>query len=179
MNFLEQYNENIVKHDLCNKFRYKSLKNLPKLSKIVLSFGCKNLNIKQLIISFLALEIIGGKKGNFTQSKKSNILLKIRKGNLVGCKLIIEKKLIYHFFSKFITQIMPTLKMPGKIEVSNAKAASFQVSNLLIFSELEKNYYLFHELKNLNVVFLSNTGSTAEFTYLLNSFKFPLIFTKK
>lgn len=176
MHLLEQYYENTVKHDLCNKFRYKNLKNLPKLSKIVLSFGCKNLNIKQLIISFLALEIIGGKKGNFTKSKKPNVLLKIRKGNIVGCKLTLEKRLIYHFLSKFIIEIMPMLKIPSKIQVSNNNAVSYQVPNVLIFSELEINYYLFHELSNLNVVFLSNTNSSSEFSYLLNCFKFPLIF---
>lgn len=176
MHFLEQYYENSIKYDLCTKFRYKNLKKLPKFSKIVLSFGCKNSNIKQLIISFLALEIIGGKKGNFIESKKLNVLLKIRKGTLVGCKLTIKKKLIYCFLFKFITEIMPMLKISDKTQLFNTNVVSYQVPNLLVFSELEKNYYLFHELKNLNVVFLSNTSSLAEFSYLLNSFKFSFIF---
>lgn len=173
MHFLEQYYENIIKHDLCNKFRYKNLNSLPKLSKITVSFGCKNSNIKHLIISFLALEIIGGKKGIFTQSKKPNVLLKIRKGQLVGCKLVIDKKLIYHFFFKFITEIIPRLKVSNKITKINA--VSYEVPNVLVFPELEQNYYLFYQLNTLKIVISGKTGSSAEFAYLLNSFKFPLI----
>lgn len=183
MYFLDQYYKNIVKYDLINKFNYKNLKNIPKIKKIILNFGCKNPNMKQLTISLLALELITGKKGSFTQAKSSNILLKIRKGNLVGCKLVLQKNLMYNFLTKLITEILPQMKTSNKIalnnKLNNTTAVSYKISNTLIFPEFEKNYYLLNDLPNLHITFLTNTKSHAELIYLLNSFKLPTFFYKK
>mgnify|MGYP006168312787 CR=1 FL=1 len=73
--YLYYYN-NVIKYDVINKFYYKKYKQIPKIIKIVLSFNCKNLNIKQLISSLVALELISSKRGLILVSKKSNILLK-------------------------------------------------------------------------------------------------------
>ena len=97
MHFLEYYYNNVIKFDLINRFNYKNLKNIPKLEKIVLNFGCKTFELKKLSLSLLSLQLITDKKGILTVSKKPNIVLKIRKGNPVGCKVILTKNLIlYH-----------------------------------------------------------------------------------
>ena len=81
MQIFKYYYNNVIKYDVINKFYYKKYKQIPKIIKIVLSFNCKNLNIKQLLNSLIALELISAKKGFILVSKKSNILLKIKKGN--------------------------------------------------------------------------------------------------
>ena len=99
MHFLEHYYQNTIKYDLINKFKYNNLNSLPKLKKIVLNFNCKNSDLKQLAASFLALELITGQTSILTTVSKPNILLKIRKGQPTGCKIILQNKVMYKFIS--------------------------------------------------------------------------------
>ena len=45
-----------------------------------------------------------------TLSKKSNITLKIRKGNPNGCKVTLRKEKMYNFFFRLISEIIPQFK---------------------------------------------------------------------
>ena len=62
MFFFNSYLNNVVKHDLINKFFYTNLKQIPKLETIVLNFGYQNSNFKHLISGLLALELFTSKK---------------------------------------------------------------------------------------------------------------------
>ena len=178
MNFLNHYKKNVIVYDLINKFNYKTIKNIPIIDKMILNFGFKNIDSKSLYTSFLALELITGKKGIFTQAKTSNILLKIRKGNPVGCKVVLKKRLMYLFLNKLIIEIFPKMKPLNKIlyknKILNTTSTSFTITNILIFSEFEKNYYLFNNLPELDITFVTKTKTKQEFLFLLNSFKLPI-----
>ena len=91
MFFFEIYLHKIIKYDLINTFSYQNLIDIPKLKKIVLNFGYQTPNFRNIISSLLALEFISFKKGKITKSKNLNIFLKIKKGNPVGCKIVLEK----------------------------------------------------------------------------------------
>ena len=97
MYFLENYYQTTVQYDLINKFHYKNLQKLPKLQKIVLNFGYKSPNLKNLASALLFLELATGKRGVITTASKPHILLKIKKGNPVGCNVILKKTLMYAF----------------------------------------------------------------------------------
>jgi large subunit ribosomal protein L5 len=179
MHFLEHYYHNIIKYDLINRFNYKNIKVIPKLEKIILNFGCKTFELKKLSPSLLALQLITMKKGKLTVSKKPNIVLKIRKGNPVGCRVILTKNLMYKFFTKLLIEVLPRLKNRTLIKKLQSKnALTYNFENTLIFKELEKNYLLFNVLKNLQVTFLTNTKTNEELFFLLNSFKFSTEMTK-
>lgn len=172
MHFLEHYYTIIIKHNLIHRFNYENLKNIPKLKKIILNFGCKTSDLKILASSLLALQLITAKKSSLTISNRSNIILKIRKGNPVGCKVILTKKMMYRFFAKFLIEIFPKLKNKSLIKKSqlfNTLTSNF--NNILVFKELEKNYILFNNLKDLQVIFVTNAETTEELLFLLNSFK--------
>lgn len=175
MYFFNQYYNNIIKYDLVNKFSYKNLKTIPELKKIVLTFNCKNFEIKQLSSALLALKFITNKNGKLTVSKKPNILLKIRKGNPVGCKIILTKLNMYIFMEKLYKEILPKFKHKINIKQNqNLNAITFNISNPLIFKELEKNYFLFNSLKNLQITILFNSINNKELLFLLNSIKIKL-----
>lgn len=91
MHFIENFYLQTIKYDLINKFSYKNPTKLPKLTKIVLNFGSKTADLKQLSAGLLALELITSQKGKLTKTKKANILLTIRKGNPTGCKVSLVK----------------------------------------------------------------------------------------
>jgi large subunit ribosomal protein L5 len=177
MNILEYYYEKVIKYDLLNKFFYARSQDLPKLTKIVLNFGCKSFEIKKLAASLLALELITNKPAFLTTSKKANVLLKIRKGHPVGCAVILEKKKMYQFYFKLLTEVFPILKDFKGIPLTKhlkEKSFSFTLKELIVFDELGKHFYLFNSLPPLNITLVTNTKSQKELLYLLKAFKVPL-----
>ena len=175
MNYLQNYYNNIVKYDLINKFRYKNINNLPKVNAIVLSFNYKTNNLKQLISSLIALELIGEQKPIFTKSKVPVISLKIRKGNPIGCKLILRKSYLNNFLDKLLNEIFCDLKLAinSKQIIKNKFIPTFtlKLKNNLNFSILETHYQIFKNLSNLNIVFVTNAKNLSEFIFLLKSYK--------
>ena len=112
MFFFETYLRRIVDYDLVNTFFCQNLTKIPKLKKIVLNFGYQKPNFKSLITSLLALEFLSHRKGTITKSKHINVFLKIKKGNPVGCKLVLKKNAMYSFFVKLKTSTSPNVKQP-------------------------------------------------------------------
>ena len=169
MHFLEHYYATIIKYNLIHRFNYKNSKEIPKLKRIILSFGCKTSDIKTLASSLLALRLISAKKSRLTISNQSNIILKIRKGNPVGCKVILTQKKMYQFFDKFLAEIAPKLKNKLLIKTPPLKnILTCNFNNILIFKELETNYVLFNSLKNLQVIFITDTKTIEELFFLFN-----------
>jgi large subunit ribosomal protein L5 len=176
MTLLENYYKKVIRYDLINKFFYNNLGDVPELKKIILNFGCKSFEIKNIAASLLSLELITTKKGTLTKSKRANVLLKIRKGYPVGCMVVLTKAKMYQFFFKLLTEVFPTLKDFRGIQVSkNLKSKSFSLTlmDLITFKELEKQFYLFTNLPPLNIILVTNTKTRKELIYLLNSFKVP------
>lgn len=178
MYFFEHYFQTVIKYDLINKFQYTNVKKLPKLKKIVLNFNCKHSDTKQLALAMTALELITLQKGILTVTKKSNVILKLKKGEPIGCKIILRKRNMYNFLFKIINEILPKIKNFKKFNLKLNKnnnykinAFSFKLKNTLNFLELEKNYYLFQNLSFLNITFVTNKINFYEFIFLFQSFK--------
>jgi large subunit ribosomal protein L5 len=179
MNILEYYYKKVIVYDLINKFSYNNLKKIPKLKKIVLNFGCKNSEIKNLAASLVSLELIAS-TGNvkLTKAKRANIFIKIRSGHPVGCKVILRKRKMYDFFFKLLAEIFPVLKEFKGISLNkkiNPMSFSFTLKELISFKELETNFYLFSNLPPLNINIITNTKTEKELIYLISSFKIPLL----
>lgn len=174
MNFLNYFHYKTIKYDLINKFNYNKTKNLPKLKKIILNFSCKNTQIKNLASSLLALELITLKKGNLTITSKSNILLKIRKGNPVGCKVVLQNHRMFTFLERLICDIIPkiiNIKKHKLADIKNKTSFSLKILNAFNFKELEKNYTLFNELNTLDIVIVCESNLKKELVFILNSLK--------
>lgn len=177
MHFLNYFQSKALKHDLLNKFHYKNINDLPKLDKVILNFGCKTNDMKQLATAALALELITNQKGILTRSKKSNILLKIRKGNPVGCKVTLQKQLMLKFLEKTLLEIFPKIKNFKGLTVSKRikkNSLSYELHNTLSFNALEKHYYLFNSLPKLTITVVAKTHTKEELLFILKAFHFPL-----
>lgn len=174
MHFLEKFYNKTLKYELINKFSYDNSKNLPKLKKIILNFGCQTADIKQLASSLLALELITSQKGVMTLTKYSNINFKIRKGNPTGCKVSLSKFQTYNFLSKMLIEIFPRVKnFSGFISSKKIKknVFSYELNETFSFTELENHFYLFNTLPKLNVTLLTNASTTKELIFLLKTFQ--------
>ena len=130
-----------LKYELCNKFAYKNISELPKLKKIILNFGCRTADLKHLSASLLALELITCQKGRITTTKSPNLLLKIKKGNPSRFKVTLKKKQMLNFLLKMIINVFPKIKNFSKNSL------------MLVVSDVvfDKNDYMqsFDEFKSL------------------------------
>jgi large subunit ribosomal protein L5 len=172
MNFVKYFYTNILKYDLINKFNYNKTKKLPKLKKIILNFGCKNTKLKNLAASFLALELICYKKGSLTKTKKPNLFLKLRKGNPVGCKVVLKNQQMFDFLIIILNEIFSKEKNLVNINNKNLTKKNFfscEIHNKFNFNELEKHYYLFNDLEKLDITITFKIKE--EIFFLLKSFK--------
>lgn len=176
MHLLEKFYSKTLKYELINKFKYNKTKNLPKLEKIILNFGCKTADIKQLASCLLAIELITNQKGTLTTTKHANILFKIRKGNPTGCKITLQKFKLFNFLYKTLSEVFPRLKnFTGFIVTKKLKKRTFsyELHETFSFSELESHYYLFNNLPKLNVTMVTSSKTKTELLYLLKAFQFP------
>jgi large subunit ribosomal protein L5 len=176
MHFIENLYFRTLKYDLSNKFIYNKTKDIPKLKKIILNFGCKTTNIKNLAASILALELVSLQKGILTQTRTSSILLKVRKGNPVGCKVILKKKQMFKFLTRLLVDIFPKTKNFGGLKLNSwvkQSAFSYQLRDTLNFNELEKHYYLFNNLPQLKITFVTNSNLKKELSFILTSLQLP------
>ena len=178
MFFIERYVHKIISYDLINTFFYKDLIKIPRLKKIILNFGYRKSNFKYLVSSLLALEFLTSKKGKITTSKRLNVFLKIKKGNPVGCKIILKKNTMYLFYLKLLTSIFSKTKQSQRSrfqrDLTTIKFVSFQIKNPLLFIELENQFQFFKNISRLDITFLTSSESQKELYFLLKSIKFPI-----
>jgi large subunit ribosomal protein L5 len=177
MHFLEKFYNKTLKYELINKFNFNNTKRLPNIKTIVLNFGCKTADIKQLASCLLALELISNQKGKITKTKYSKIIFKIRKGNPTGCKITFNKFNKFQFLELLTTEIFPKLKNFYGLNSKTIKKNNFsyELKNTFSFSELEKNYYLFNNLPKLDIsiITLNSSEKNKELIFLLKSHQLP------
>jgi large subunit ribosomal protein L5 len=169
MHFLKQYKEKIVKYDLINKFQYKSITKVPSIYFITINLKLKHWNLKLLISALAALELITLQKVMLTKSKVSNVSLKIRKGQPIGCKVTLRKINMNSFLIKLLNKTL----MKSKIKnFTTNNLFSIKINNILIFKELEQNYQFFKNLSSLNINVKTTNCTFQEFIFLIHSYKF-------
>jgi len=172
MHFFEYYTKNFVKYDLLNKFQYKKISQIPKLNKIILSYEFKKYDFRLLLSALIALELITLQKCSIIRAKVSNISLKVRKGNPIGCKVILRKKLMNLFFFKLLNELLIKIqKFNLNFDKKESKTFSFKVKNSLIFTELENNYQFFKNLPGLNIIIITNATNYNDLKLLLKLYK--------
>lgn len=176
MSFLTYFCKKTLNYELLNKFNYKNTKKLPKIKKIILNFGCKTTDIKRLAACLLALELISCQKSKLTKTKYPNAILKLRKGNPVGCKVELRNQKMYNFLEKIITEVFPKIKNFDGIkfdEKLKKKALSYQLKDTFVFNTIEEHYYLFNTLPNLDITLLTTIKKTKELSFIIKALHFP------
>lgn len=139
---LEQYNSQ-YRFDLLTKCNVKNEYEIPKITKIVINMGLKELitNKNHILPAFFALFLITGQKPIPTKAKKSIAMFKLRKGFFSGLKITLRGELMYHFLFKLIMIILPKNKDFKKFTVKQFdKNGNFSlgVKNIFLFPEIEK-----------------------------------------
>jgi large subunit ribosomal protein L5 len=172
----QTHSKSIISYDLTTKFTHKNSYLTPKLEKVVLNFGTKEVSLKLLALTMAALEMVSAQTPKMTQSKKSNIFLKIRKGAPVGCRVLLRNKFMSFFLFKTISNVLPNIKLFEGVTItkslSTSKSFSFSLYDLLIFLELENQYTLFQKMPKMDISVVSTVRNFQKSKVLLTGSRF-------
>ena len=169
------YRESVIEQ-LTEQFGYKSVMEVPRLTKITLNMGVgEALTDKKVLENAVSdMEKISGQKVVVTKAKKSIAGFKLREGWPVGCKVTLRSERMYDFLDRLITISIPrTRDFRGLNPKSFDKQGNYSmgVKEQIIFPEIE--YDKIDKLRGMDIT-ITTTAKTAEESHaLLSAFKFP------
>ncbi|MEO1383506.1 MAG: 50S ribosomal protein L5, partial [Bacteroidota bacterium] len=107
----KKYNEEIVQA-LMDKFKYKSVMQIPKLEKIVLNRGIGEATGDKKLIDAAVEEfgLITGQKPVVTMARKSISNFRLREEMPIGCKVTLRTSRMYEFLDRFINIALPRVR---------------------------------------------------------------------
>ena len=161
---------------LQQKFGYKNVMEIPKLSKIVINMGlgdCKD-NPKGLEAAVGDLTTISGQKPVITKAKKSIANFKVREGMNIGAKVTLRGERMYQFMDKLMNVALPRVR---DFHGVSAKAFdgrgnySLGVREQLIFPEIE--YDKVEKIRGMDICFVTTANTDDEARELLRAFGAP------
>jgi large subunit ribosomal protein L5 len=171
----QHYKETVVK-ELMDKFQFKSVMEVPKITKITLNMGVgEAIGDKKILENAVGdMEKIAGQKAVVTRARKSIAGFKIREGWPIGCKVTLRRERMYEFLDRLINVAIPRIR---DFRGLNAKAFdgrgnySMGVKEQIIFPEID--YDKIDALRGLDITITTTAKSDEEGRALLEAFKFP------
>ena len=171
----QEYNERIV-NNLKETFGYKSVMQVPKLEKIVLSRGVGSaVSDKKLIDHAIdELTIITGQKAIATISKKDVASFKLRKGMPIGAKVTLRGERMYEFLDRLVTTALPRVR-----DFQGVKATGFDgrgnytlgVTEQIIFPEIDIDKV--NRINGMDITFVTTAKTDQEAKSLLTELGIP------
>jgi large subunit ribosomal protein L5 len=171
----QHYKETVVK-ELMDKFQFKSVMEVPKITKITLNMGVgEAIGDKKILENAVGdMQKIAGQKAIITRARKSIAGFKIREGWPIGCKVTLRRERMYEFLDRLINVAIPRIR---DFRGLNAKAFdgrgnySMGVKEQIIFPEID--YDKIDALRGLDITITTSAKSDEEGRALLEAFKFP------
>ena len=170
-----EYNST-YKKNLMDKFKYKTIMQVPKLEKIVLNVGMgdahSNANYLKSVIDELTM--ITGQKAVKTVARKSIANFKIREGYDVGCRVTLRGTMMYEFFDRLINIALPRVRdfkgLSPKSFDTNGNY-NFSIMEQIIFPEI--NFDKTEKIHGINITIVTSAKTKDEALALLKEFKMP------
>jgi large subunit ribosomal protein L5 len=171
----KHYRETIVP-DLVKKLGYKSVMQVPRITKITLNMGVSEaVSDKKVMDSAVGdLTKIAGQKPVVTKSKKAIAAFKIRDNVPIGCMVTLRGVQMYEFLDRFVTIALPRVRdfrgISGRAFDGRGNY-NVGVKEQIIFPEVD--YDKIDALRGLNISITTTAKSDDECKALLTAFKFP------
>lgn len=161
---------------LQQKFGYKNVMEIPKLSKIIINIGlgdCKE-NAKLLETAVAELTEISGQKPVVTKAKKSVANFKVREGMNVGAKVTLRGARMEEFFDRLVSIALPRVRdfrgVSNKAFDGRGNYA-LGIKEQLIFPEI--NYDKVEKIRGMEMIFVTTANTDEEAKELLSLLGMP------
>ena len=171
----EIYKKEIVPA-LTKQFGYKSVMQVPRVSKVVLNMGVgEAIGDKKLLENAAAdMQKIAGQKPVITKARKAIAAFKIREGYPIGCMVTLRENRMYEFLDRLISVALPRVRdFRGVSGRSFDGRGNFNmgVKEQIIFPEIE--YDKIDAMRGMNITITTTAKTDAEAKALLAAFRFP------
>ena len=171
----QQYKDTIVP-DLMKKFGFKSVMQVPRITKVTLNMGVSEAVADKKVMEHAVSDMskIAGQKPVVTKSKKAIAGFKIRQDYPIGCMVTLRGARMYEFLDRFVTVALPRVR-----DFRGISGRSFDgrgnynigVKEQIIFPEIE--YDKIDALRGMNISITTTAKTDDEARALLAAFKFP------
>ena len=171
----KEYNSRVVKN-LKEIFSYKSIMQVPKLQKIVLSRGVGGAVADKKLIEHAVdeLTLITGQKAVATISKKDVASFKLRKGMPIGAKVTLRGERMYEFLDRLVTTALPRVR-----DFQGVKTTGFDgrgnytlgVTEQIIFPEIDIDKV--NRINGMDITFVTSAKTDQEAKLLLTELGIP------
>lgn len=169
------YRENVTKQ-LMEKFGYKNVMEVPRITKITLNMGLGEAVGDKKIIEHAVGDMskIVGQKPIVTHARKSIAGFKIREGWPIGCKVTLRRQRMYEFLDRLVGVALPRVRdfrgVNGK-SFDGRGNYSMGVREQIIFPEID--YDKIDQLRGMDITITTNAKTDEEAKALLAAFSFP------
>jgi len=153
---------------------------LPKIKKVVINVGVGQISSDKTALKKAAdaLAKLTGQKPSKRRAKKAISDFQIREGQVVGLKVTLRKKRMYHFLDKLFTIVLPRMRdFSGVSRQSFDHYANYTLglSDQLIFPEVD--YDKIDRVRGLEITIVTTTKEKKKALRLLELLGMP--FTKE
>jgi large subunit ribosomal protein L5 len=162
--------------DLIKKFGYKSVMQVPRLTKITLNMGVSEAVADKKVMDNAVGDLtkIAGQKPVVTLSKKAIAGFKIRENVAIGTMVTLRGSRMYEFLDRFVTVALPRVR-----DFRGISARSFDgrgnynigVKEQIIFPEID--YDKVDAVRGMNISITTSAKTDDECKALLTAFRFP------
>lgn len=173
---LQEYYKQTVAPELREKFAYKSVMEVPRITKITLNMGVGEAVGDKKVLDHAVGDMtkIAGQKPVVTKARKAIAGFKIREGYPIGCMLTLRGNRMYEFLDRLVTVAMPRIRdfrgISGK-GFDGRGNYNVGVKEQIIFPEIE--YDKIDALRGMNISITTTAKNDDEAKALLAAFKFP------
>lgn len=175
------YKEKIVP-DLIKQFEYKTVMQVPKITKIAINQGISAaLTDKKLIdVGIEEMSSITGQKAVPTISRHDVSNFKLRKGNAIGVRVTLRGDKMYEFLDRLVSVALPRVRDFRGINDKGFDGRgnySFGITEQLIFPEI--NIDKVSNINGMDITIVTTAKTDAEAFGLLKAFGLPFKNQKK
>ena len=169
------YKEQIV-GQLMDRFQYKSVMQVPRITKITLNMGVGEAIADKKVMEHAVsdMRMIAGQQPIVTKARKSVAAFKVREGWPVGCKVTLRRERMFEFLDRLINIAIPRTR---DFRGLSAKAFdgrgnySMGVREQIIFPEID--YDKIDALRGMDITITTSARTDEEGRALLEAFNFP------
>jgi large subunit ribosomal protein L5 len=169
------YQEKVVKA-LKDEFGYKSVMQVPRMEKIVVSMGIGEASVNKKLLDSALQELsqITGRRAVKTVARKSIAGFKIRKGMEIGAMVTLRGDYMYEFYDRLVNIAIPRIK---DFRGTNPNAFdghgnySLGVTEQIIFPEID--YDKIERVAGLNIAVVTTAQTDREGRSLLAHLGMP------
>lgn len=161
---------------LMKEFGYKSVMEVPRITKVTLNMGVgEGASDKKAIENAVVdMEAIAGQKAVVNMARKSVAGFKIREGWPVGCKVTMRQARMWEFLDRLVDVSLPRVRDFRGLNPKSFDGRgnySMGVKEQIIFPEIE--YDKVDKLRGMDITITTTAKTNDEGRALLKALSFP------